>query len=1365
MPGRTLLSLLLLWLSVAAYAQSGRIVKKHSVKDGLSQGVVTSITQDDKGLMWFATEEGLNRFDGYSFKVFKYGTTDNFVQHVFKDSDGGIWSSSRRGLYHFDQSAELFIPYSYNYPSFNNDVTCVIEGSNKNLWVAWYVNGFASFDKTKKQFTPYPLQSVPGLTSNNSITIYEDSFGLLWVGSQNHGLNVFETRKGQVLRRRDELSLEKTLPSFYIKCLREDHNGNVWIGTTKGLVVYIRSENKFHVFNSPQYKIRSKGIFALIEDSDKNLWIGTQGEGVYKLNLRNFNGRALQELLFEHIEVLDQYNISQHTIRSLYEDKDKNIWIGTHGDGIYMISSVNKSFENIQHKHYIKYAESYVQYYGICNDKKGYLWMGTDGDGIYRTTLQGDILHHYMADDRRGSITDNVVLSAIKDYEDNLWFGTYAHGLFLYDERTDSFQNYNHELSDSAGHMGNQVRLLYEDSKKNIWVGASRGGLCRIDKKDRTFRNFAASGIMKSADVRAIAEDKDGSLWLGCYGDGLYNLNPETGSYKHYFADLDDPNFLRSNVVFALAIDRKGRVWIGTGGGGLNVYDPVENKLKNFNEKNGLINNTVYAIQVDGAGKVWVSTNKGISKFDPETERFFHYNSFDGLQEGQFNPGSSLLNADKEYMCFGGSEGLTIFYPEHVTENILKAGVMISGFQLFNKPVTVGPSQGDDDVILKKAISETEEIVLKHNQSVFTFEFLALNYSQPEKNKYAYMLDGLEHDWNYVGNQRTATYRYLSPGTYIFKVKATNQDTIWHDGFTSMKVVILPPFWKTPLAYLLYFLLAAGIVYVIMVVRGKQAQLSKRLKIEKAQRKRERQLVQEKLSFFTEVSHEFRTPLTLILGPLEEMLTREGNFTPSGKKLKMVHRNAHKLLNLINMLLDYRKVESGNMVLKAREDNIVEFVGEIFVTFKELALRKRIQFELHVEHPVILVWFDKEKLEMVLNNVLSNSFKYIGSGNAISVSVKKITTTDGAGKVSLEICDNGIGIPKDQLKYIFDWFYQGNNASPVSSGIGLALAKKLVHLHKGHILVDSGGTGTVFTINIPLGNAHFNEHDLVTDGAHGQLAYTDHAFEEELEEKLADPEPNGHKKGQKSILIVEDDEEIRHFVKDFLQRGYKIHEAVNGREALEVLTAHHIDLIVSDIMMPEMNGIDFCKQLKGNIRTSHIPIILLTAKTSLTHHKEGLEIGADAYITKPFSPDILAITISNLFQSRENLKRFYRSLFAPNGNGAEKTDLTSPDEKFLHKIYDLVKANLDKPEFSLDNLSDALTMSRSLLYKKIKMLTGLSPVEYLRSLRLQEAANLLKSRKYKVFEVVYMVGFSDLKYFRQCFIKEFGHPPSELLEK
>jgi DNA-binding response OmpR family regulator len=512
------------------------------------------------------------------------------------------------------------------------------------------------------------------------------------------------------------------------------------------------------------------------------------------------------------------------------------------------------------------------------------------------------------------------------------------------------------------------------------------------------------------------------------------------------------------------------------------------------------------------------------------------------------------------------------------------------------------------------------------------------------------------------------------------------------------------------------------------------------------------------------VSHEFRTPLTLIIGPLEEILTREGNYTVMGKKLKMVYKNAHKLLNLINKLLDYRKVETGNMVLRVKEDNIVSFCEEIFITFKELAIRKNIKFGFHADHSVILTWFDKEKLEMVLNNILSNSFKYIGKGNAITITVKKQQEHNTEERIVIEIKDDGIGIPKDQLKYIFDWYYQADNKSPVSSGIGLALAKKLVYLHKGQIWVTSAeGQGSAFTIKLPIGREHFKSHEIVVDERSENLIALHEAVQ------LTEPEENGtegtRKKGLKNVLIVEDDDDVRNFLKDYFETRYKVYEASNGKDGLTIAEEANLDLIISDVMMPEMNGVDFCKQIKNVIKTSHIPVILLTAKTSFTHHKEGLEIGADAYITKPFSPEMLGLTVENLLQSQENLIRFYRSCFIKNGNGAQIKEAVSLDEKLLQRVYDFVRANLENANVNLDDVCDELGVSRSLLYKKIKFLTGLSPVEYIRSLRLGEAASLLKSQKYKVFEVVYMVGFSDIKYFRQCFQKEFGYSPSSLLEK
>lgn len=1360
-------------LSIASLAQfqPKNLIKHWSIKDGLSQSVVNGIVQDDQSLMWFATEDGLNRFDGYAFKIFKFDprenqvVSDNFVQHIFKDSRGTLWISSRNGLLEFDAAKETFSLYKnpIKHPSTytTNDVSHIAEGSAGNLWVAFYGTGFGSFNGHTKTFKAYSPETLPGLASAQTLSLLEDKFGLLWVGTQDEGVNVFQVIKGEVVSPLNNLSAREQLPSDNVHCLAEDKFGNVWIGTARGLVVYLRQENKFFSFQDEKFPIAGVSIASLLSDANDNLWIGSQGAGLYQLDLRQFNTRVISDFVVSPIKNLKDFDISKRGIQSIYEDKDKNVWIGTYGDGIYLISSIKENFVRIQKPIYDHDAVSYVSYYGMTYDLDGNLWLGTDGNGIYKSDLNGKTIQHFTAENPSHGLQDNAILSSLCDSQGRLWFGTYSKGLFRYDKNKNAFINY--RFRDAAGKAGgNDVRVIFEDTKHNIWVGTNRGGLCLLDETGQYYRNPPHfSGAFATGDVRSIAEDAEGNLWIGFYGDGVYAYSPFTKVFSRKLSEQ-----LKSDIVTALKVDGGNTLWIGTGGGGLYQFNPIENSVRMYTEKDGLSNNTIYAILIDNNDNIWLSSNAGISKVDVSRNAIFNYNVSDGLQEGQFNPGSALHNRLAGFMCFGGTLGLNIFYPDHVKGNQKRPEILLSGFSLFNKPINVN-DRFDGEPILKHVISKTDEIVLDHDQNVITFGFVGLNYSFPEKNIYAYMLEGLDDDWNYVGDQRTATYRYLSPGEYTFKVKASDAENAWSGEFASVKVIIRNPFWKTPVAYLLYVLLFGAILLVIHTFQRKQLLLRRRLKIEKNQRKYERQLVKQKLSFFTEISHEFKTPLTLMIGPLEEMLAKESGLTPTGRKLKLVHRNAHKLLNLINKLLDYRKIESGKVVLKVREGNIVPFMEEIAISFKELAGHKNIKFNFHPQEPEILVWFDKEKLEMVLNNLISNSFKYIGKGDEVTITVgRQVNEKHPEGRAVIKIRDNGIGIPKRHLGNIFDWFHKGETSGTMSSGIGLSLAKKLVHLHKGEIFVDSvEGAGATFSIKLPLGKHHFKPEELVSEtnedslitALQSSLTVKDSALPPAVHEEVL------HKKGFKSVLIVEDEEEIRQFLREYFEKHYRIFEAANGKEALDIAGHVHPDIIISDIMMPEMDGIDFCKAIKANIRTSHIPIILLTAKSSITHHKEGIGTGADAYITKPFSPEILELTVQSLLQSRE--MRFYRNLFTQENMVSQKEAGESLDEKFLHSIYGALKENLDKPDFNVNELCDVLNMSRSLVYKKIKMLTGLAPLEYIRSLRLQEAAKLLKTKQYKVFEVVYMVGFTDAKYFRRCFIREFGFSPSDFIKQ
>lgn len=1364
----------LIFLSVVSYGQlqPKNLIKHWSIKDGLSQSVVNGIVQDDQSLMWFATEDGLNRFDGYAFKIFKFDprgnqtVSDNFVQHIFKDSQGTLWISSRNGLLEFDAAKETFSVYKNpaKQPSVykTTDVSHIAEGSNGNLWVSFYATGFGSFNKDTKTFKAYSPETLPGLTSGNTLTLHEDNFGLLWVGTQDGGLNIFQVTKGEVVSAMNNLSSRAQLPSRNVHCLAEDKFGNIWIGTAAGLVVYLRQENRFFSFDNEKFPVAGISIASMLADSNDNLWIGAQGAGLYQLDLRQFNTRSIAEFVISPIKNLKDFDISRRGIQSIYEDKDKNVWIGTYGNGIYLISSIKENFVRVRKTLYDNEAVSYVSYYGMTSDADGNLWLGTDGNGIYKSDLNGKTIQHFTADNRAYGLHDNAILSSLCDSNGRLWFGSYSEGLFRYDKKINAFVNY--RFRDAMRNTGgNDVRVIFEDIRHNLWIGTNRGGLCLLDESSKSYGNPPHfNGPFSTGDVRSITEDAEGNLWVGFYGDGLYEYSPVTKTFSRKLSKE-----LKSDFVSALTVDRDNKLWIGTGGGGLYQFTPKENHVKMYTEKDGLSNYTIYSVLTDNNDNIWLSSNAGISKVDGTRKQIINYDVSDGLQEGQFNPGSALYNRLAGFMCFGGTLGLNIFYPDQVKDNQKRPEIMLSKLLLFNKPIHINDSL-DGKPILQQVISKTDEIILDHDQNVVTFEFVGLNYSFPEKNIYAYKLEGLDDDWNYVGNQRTATYRYLSPGEYTFKVKASDTENAWGENFAGVRVVVENPFWMTPLAYLMYFLSVTAISLVIYTFQRRQLKLRRRLKIEKNQRKYERQLVQQKLSFFTEISHEFKTPLTLMIGPLEEMLAKEGGLTPTGRKLNLVNRNAHKLLNLINKLLDYRKIESGKIVLKLRESNIVPFVEEIFISFKELASHKNIKFNFYPEEPEILAWFDKEKIEMVLNNIISNSFKYIGKGDAISITVsRQVNEKYPEGRVVIRIRDNGIGIPRRHLGNIFDWFHRGETTGTMSSGIGLSLAKKLIHLHKGEVFVDSvEGSGSTFSIKLPLSKNHFKPEELVSDSREESLitalessvTVKDSSLQSVIEEEVF------NKKGFKSVLIVEDDEDIRHFLREYFEKRYRIFEAANGKEALDVANHAHPDIIISDIMMPEMDGIDFCKTIRDNIRTSHIPVILLTAKSSLTHHKEGIGIGADAYITKPFSPEILDLTVHNLLQSRENLMRFYRNLFAQENGNIPKEGSTI-DEKFLHSIYKILKDNLDKPDFNVNELCDALNMSRSLVYKKIKTLTGLSPLEYIRSLRLQEAAKLLKTKQYKIFEVVYMVGFTDAKYFRRCFIKEFGFSPSDFIKQ
>ncbi len=803
LPGFILLWLLLLSFPLYAQLKLRNKVLKYTTDNGLPLKVINSIAQDKQGFIWLAADDGIARFDGYTFKVFTNDPNDphslshNYIFCLFSDSQGRIWISSREGLNQFDPLTERFIHYKHDPANANSlvgdDVSNIRESASGNLWVSSWQAGFTYCDIKRNKFIQYSKRNLPGLSSHKVVCTYEDRENLLWVGSLSGGLDVFRAKDGIVSEKVERLS-GKDIPALRnVRCISPDHAGNVWIGTNDGLVFFNRKQNTFQLINK---EINGMVVRSLREDSNQNLWIGVEDHGLYKISLKDIDLNATPDFVVEPVTGKDEYSIYKLSIHHIYEDRDKNIWIGTNGDGAQVISSIQEKFMRVEVKTG-EPARVYLRFWGMCTDEDGNLWLGTDGNGIYTYTQRGKLLKQYRADGRKGSLTDNAILYAYRDPDNVLWFGTYSQGLFRYNRKTETFTNYKHDPADPESLGINDVRVIFEDSKRNLWIGTNWGGLNLLDRSTGKFTRYTINNSnISSGDIRAIVEDSKGGLWLGCSKGGVNYFDPDKKIFRQYFADAGSKNDISGNMIYALLFDGNGKLWIGTEGAGLLTYDSAKQKLEWINEKDGFYSSTVFAMQQDKEGNIWMSTNTGISKWDVHEKVFKNYDSSDGLQGGQFNSCSYLYDRKSNLMAFAGTEGVTLFYPDQIKPNLQKPDVVVTGFELFNSEVPID-STNSEDAILHQAINHTREITLQHNESVFTLDFAALSYALPEKSKYAYKMEGFDNDWNYVGSERSATYTNLDPGNYTFRVKASNNDGVWNEQGTSLVIHIIPPWWQT----------------------------------------------------------------------------------------------------------------------------------------------------------------------------------------------------------------------------------------------------------------------------------------------------------------------------------------------------------------------------------------------------------------------------------------------------------------------------------------------------------------------------------------------------------------------------------------
>jgi ligand-binding sensor domain-containing protein/signal transduction histidine kinase/DNA-binding response OmpR family regulator len=1318
-----------------------------TVENGLSQNAIMAITQDKKGFLWIGTRYGLNRYDGTGFKVYKSGQaatniSDNVINALLVDDEGVLWVGTSNGLDKYnaekDEFEKIFANPSDSKGLINSYINCIYQDKQKNIWVGTTKGLNLITDKKKNGFQSF-LSDAKRTTGTFIKTISESSDGHLWVGTSN-GLIKMITTKGVYSYETfvHTASNPNSLSGDYITTIVEDSQQNLWVGTlSDGINRYNKTDNTFTRFyqnNSPSSPIIHNNVRKLMLDKNGKIWIGTQD------GLSIFDPIKKESISYQHDPEI-KTSLTNNSIHSIYQDVNGTIWIGTYHGGINIAYSHVTPFTIYQNQR-TPYSLSSNVISSIVEDNPNNLWVGTEGGGLdYLDKKTGNFSCYKNKPNDSASISSNLIKIVYEDKQNNLWIGTsYGGGLNLFDRNTKQFKHISVDRSTNKEVISfDEVVALLDDSKGNFWVGAL-SGLSVLKKKDGQFESHTSSTPLEkqlhNKNVRVLFEDSQKNIWIGTSG-GLHLLKNNTQQLIRFLQNESNPNNLQSDCINCIMEDSKGVIWVGTFYGGLSRYDADKQTFTTYSDKDGLPNNDVLGIEEDSDHNLWLSTDNGLSRFNPTDKTFKTYTISDGLAGNKFNNNSFFKSSNGE-LYFGGNNGLTCFLPTAIETNKFIAPIVFTSLKLFGNPVSIGA----DDHLLSKEINATQEIVFNHQQNIFSIDFALLNYIKPEKNKYAYILEGFETKWNYT-NTTSATYNNLPAGSYTFLVKAANNDGIWNDTPAKLKIRILPPIWQTWWAYTLYIIAFSGIIFFIL-----------RFLWMRELYKREHELQQFKLNFFTNISHEIRTHLTLISGPVEKLLesSTENNFIK--KQLEHVKSNADRLLNLVSELMDFRKAETDNLPLHVTKNNIVLFLEEIYNSFQEMAAARNIKTSFNYSKNQIDLYFDKRQMEKVVFNLLTNAFKFTHDGGNISLEV-----VEGKTDISFTINDDGKGIAPENLKRLFANFFQVDDYASHNTGygIGLALSKSIVELHKGTIQVESGLASddnkghTIFTVTLLKGKEHFTEHQLLPEGNKTST------FKEHLE-IVTTNEPIESINKKPVVLLVEDNDELRSFINESLSNQYQIIESINGAKGVEAALENIPDLIISDVMMPELDGFSLVKKIRTDERTNHIPIILLTAKASTENQVDGLQTGADAYITKPFSIKVLELQARNLVASRVAMRqKFSRQIMLE----PTHTLINTVEEDFLKKVMDLIEDNMENPEFGVQMLSTQVNMSQPVLYKKLKALTNMSVNDFIKSIRLKKAAQLLLQKQMTVYEVAYTVGYNDRKYFSQEFKKQFGVLPSE----
>lgn len=1350
-------------------AQTGKF---YSTDKELSNSLINAVYQDRKGFIWIATENGLNKFDGTRFSIYRHNATDstslknNYVRTLFEDSRGNFWIGCINGLQRYDRATdnfhELFI--SRKDGRKNPHITSIIERRNGDLWIATSGQGAISL---KKNSNPASFHIETELTdrigSNYLNVIFEDSRQNLWIATEEKGLYRYSPESKEL----KSYKAPYHIAGDDVSAICEDAHGQIFVGTlTKGL--FRLSSRQEGNFEPVLYQNRMNlNIRTLIIDTRGKLIIGTDGEGVKEY-------QPQQDIIVDSEINAGPFDFSKSKVHSLIEDKDHNLWLGIFQKGLILVPGISNKFDYYGYKsiHNNTIGSSCVM--AIHTDEQATIWIGTDNDGLYAINDQGKQLRHYTHQAGNPQSVPGTILCLYEDSNQELWLGSYFDGLARMNKQTETCQDATSLLQGNLNAGKPKVSCIIEDKNKNLWVGTYGSGLYKINlptqhvtyyESTRNENDDWSINRLPNDWISYLLEDKEGMIWIGTY-KGLAVLNPQTDNFINY---KKQNNLLPGYVVYSLLESSNGEIWAGTSEGLVCLNkDRLTPVL--FTTADGLPSDIICGLAEDEKKNIWISTHQGISKLNPPEKKFINYYAGDGLQGNEFTR-TAVFKDKRGKIFFGGTNGVTAFYPQDITEIKKEMNVLITGFHVANRPVKKGDKSGNN-VITDTAVMDTEQFTLAYNENTFSIDFSVLEFSNPDRISYQYKIKELGDEWisTQPGTNRV-TYSSLKPGKYTFSVQARD-----HNNFSNIRTVtiaITPPWYQTWWAKVIWGCLGALLIYALTMyilsrIRHRQ---------EVMRQKHMEQINEAKLQFFINISHEIRTPMTLIISPLEKLLAEHSEKQPV---YLMIYRNAQRILRLINQLMDIRKLDKGQMHLKFRETDIVGFINDLMQTFNYQAQKKNITFTFEKElegADSLKVWIDLNNFDKVLMNVLSNAFKYTHEGGNIEVSLKTGHNDAYRGALKdyfeIDITDNGIGIDKNKIEQIFERFYQIDNdmtQSNFGTGIGLHLSRSLVELHHGIIKAENreDGQGTRFIIRLPLGSNHLKAEELENPeetGSEPTISQLPKDSIYETEEENKTNEYRKHKaKTRYRVLIVEDDEEIRRYIRSELDSDFRIYECTNGREGLETILKEKPDLVISDVMMPEMDGITLCRKIKQNININHIPIILLTAKSKAEDQIEGLEIGADAYIVKPFNTELLRTTISNLIANRERL----RGKLVGEQQVEEKItkiEMKSNDEILMSKVMKTINDHLADPTLNVEMLAANVGMSRVHMHRKLKELTNQSARDFIRSIRLKQAANLLREKNLSVSEVAYATGFSNLSHFSNTFRDFYGISPSEYKEQ